>query len=160
MWIGWSKNNPMDSMKGLKPIFDEVLIAYNQDGVKEHAYLAKPIGQNGAHYCGVDHSGNPCLLIKTVDSKTKPPIKLETLEVLFSSNCEISFSGSSQSITLTSIVCKNADKSVHSYFVHISEVLLDVVGGRPGIDDVYTAVNQLVSLLENCHLPLENPLLV
>lgn len=140
-------------MKNLRAVFDELYEAYESESVRDNSYLAKPIGQIKSHYFGFDHNGSPCLLIKTVDSKVKPPIRLESIEVLFASKCDVAFDGTSDLITLTSVVCKNTDRSVHLYFIHICEVLLDIIGESPGIDGVYAAVNQLVSLFKKISSP-------
>ena len=67
-------------MKNLRAVFDELYEAYESESVRDNSYLAKPIGQIKSHYFGFDHNGSPCLLIKTLDSKVKPPIRLERSE--------------------------------------------------------------------------------
>ena len=112
-------------------------------------YYVKPIPGFKAHYFGYTSDGSPCLLLNTKDNSIKAPIRLTAIEVSFAIPCQIALAdGNERTETLTAIICKTSDQVVHSYFIHVCETILHIVGISPNLQKVIEAVQHLVDLFQ------------
>lgn len=138
---------------GLASILDAISLPASlpEEGGQYHV---KPIPGFEKHYFGWTHSGSPCLLLSAKDSSLKAPVRLAAIEVSFAVPCTISISGAEdRTETLTAITCTATDHLVQSYFAHVCETILHIVGPSPDLDHVVDAVQRLVDLFQKLSAP-------
>jgi hypothetical protein len=79
---------------------------------------------------------------------------LALLEVQFAVPCRIlDDDGAEQTQTLTSIVCRTTDEVVGSYFAHVAQTIVTIVGPTPSSSAVAQAVRRLTELFQNLSRP-------
>jgi hypothetical protein len=112
------------------------------------------IGCHTGHFAGRDSTGQPCLLINSYDATTRAPIRLAAVEVRFSVICLIvTANGAETKQKLTAIICTAHDKQIQSYFAHVAEIILKIIGPMPSIRSVADAVGRLVELFQRLARP-------
>ena len=117
-------------------------------------FFVKTIPNFESHYFGRTYLNTPCLLICARDCSLRAPIRLAAIEVSFAIPCNISLAdGEEKTQTLTAITCTSSDQVVQSYFVHICETLLHIIGNSPSLQEVVEVVRRLVNLFQK----LSNP---
>lgn len=117
-------------------------------------YHVKPVPGFARHYFGRTSSGAPCLLLGANDSSLKAPIRLAAIEVSFAVPCTIDVADDQRRTeTLTAIICNAADHVVRSYFVHVCETIIRIVGKSPSLEQVVDAVRRLVDLFQRLSGP-------
>jgi len=117
-------------------------------------YHVKPIPNYGGHYFGRTSSGAPCLLLSAEDTSLKAPLRLAAIEVSFAVPCTIAIeSEAERTETLTAITCTASDRIVQSYFAHVCETILHIVGVAPNLEQVVEAVRRLVDLFQKLSAP-------
>lgn len=119
----------------------------------ELRYRVRPVPDSG-HYFGRDSQSRPCLLLDSRDHSRRTPIRLALLEVQFAVPCRIlDDDGSERTQTLTSIVCRTTDDVVASYFAHVAQTIVTIVGLSPSSNEVAQAVQRLTELFQNLSRP-------
>lgn len=117
-------------------------------------YHVRPISNFEPHYFGRTNSGLPCLLLSAKGSSLRVPIRLAAIEVSFAVPCMIAVEGGDERTeTLTAITCTATDHVVQSYFAHVCEIILHVVGASPSLEQVVEAVRRLVDLFQRLSAP-------
>ena len=117
-------------------------------------YHVKSVPGFDSHYFGRTSSGNICLLLSTLDSSIRSPIKLSAIEVSFAVPCKVVAPGDKDRIeSMTAIVCSGSNQVMQGYFTHVCEMLLNIVGRTPSLQMVTEAVQHLVDLFQR----LSNP---
>lgn len=102
------------------------------------------------HYIGRDSNGSPCLLLESVESGSRSPIRLAALEVQFALLCRITEEqGQESTQTLTAITCRSSDEALTSYFAHVAQTIVGILGRRPRSFEVAEAVRRLAELFQS-----------
>lgn len=136
------------------PSFLEMVDVPSRESEAVPHYYVKPIPNFERHYFGKTGLGAPCLLLRTDDSSLKTPIRLAEIEVCFATPCVISITGDERRReTLTAISCTVNDPIIHSYFAHVCEMILQIVGPSPSLMQVVTAVQRLIELFQKLSEP-------
>lgn len=124
------------------------------DGSVTSKYQVIEIPGFNQHYVGKDINGAPCLLISSTDSGVKPPLRLAGIEAYFALQCSIATTEEQERIeTLTVITCTASDTSLQTYFCYIAEVILEIIGASPSLQQVADAVWRLVELFQKLASP-------
>ena len=117
-------------------------------------YHVTPIPEANAHFFGRDSSGFPCLLLAASDTSGKAPVRLAGIEVCFAIPCRIALSDRQEATeTLTTVLCTSQDPVVQSYFAHVCETIVRIVGPQPTLQHVIDAVRRLVDLFQRLVQP-------
>lgn len=117
-------------------------------------YQVRELAYQSKHFVGRDSQGQPCLLLGSNETTIQAPIRLAALEVRFSIPCRIATSnGVERTETLTTIVCTARDDETRSYFAHIAETIIDIVGPSPSIYSITSSVRRLVELFQRLSRP-------
>jgi hypothetical protein len=106
------------------------------------------------HYVGLDSSGYPCILLRGSTGPMRSPIRLAALEARFAVPCQIiATDGKERQETLTVVICTSADPHTQSYFLHICETIIRIVGVNPSLAQIVDAVQRLVDLFRRLSQP-------
>lgn len=117
-------------------------------------YHVSPVPGFEAHFFGRDSNGSPCLLLAASDSSIKAPVRLVGIEVQFARPCRVAVAGSGETTRqLTTVLCTARDPVVQSYFAHVCEIILRIVGSEPTLQQVADAVRRLVDLFQHLARP-------
>lgn len=136
----------------LKEILDTVKPAKNAIG--DAQFVATAIPEFSNHFVGWNHTGEPCLLIKTTDNGFLAPLKLSALEVQFCIPCEIVLpTGRTERYQLTVVTCTSADTDLREYFLHLMDTVIQIIGGQPSLHAVSDAIGKLVEILQQLSKP-------
>lgn len=125
-----------------------------EDGAGGDRFRVQIIPGLDSHYIGRDARGAPCLLLKSIDTGMRAPIRLEAIEVRFAMPCLVSKGDSAEGQeTLTVVICRAQDQQTERYFLHVCETILRIVGPRPTFEAVSQAMQRLVDLFRRLALP-------
>ena len=104
---------------------------------------------------GCNSTGQPCILIGAPTGGTiGAPIRLSSLEVMFSIPCQIVTKVSGDKTErLTAIVCTSPHQQVKDYFAYAGGILLRAIGDKPSNSVVAEAVRCLVELFQRLTRP-------
>ena len=117
-------------------------------------YYVQHIPGTLSHLFGWSSDGFPSLLLATEGSVVRAPLRLAGIEAYFSIQCEIALPDGQESAgTLTTIRCTSLDSADHTYFAHICESIVRIVGDKPDIRTVTDAVNHIVTLFQRLAKP-------
>ena len=129
----------------------DVPTSVSEEGLQYHV---KPIPNFRFHYFGRTSLGSPCLLLNAKGGDTKAPIRLTSIEVIFSIPCNITISGGrKRKETLTVITCTASDRVVQEYFAEVCETIVQIIGISPSLLEVVEAVRRLVDLFQKLSGP-------
>ena len=115
----------------------------------ETRYRVREVPDMG-HFIGRDSNGHPCLLLHSRNHSAHTPIRLALLEVQFALACRITDeSERERTQVLTAIVCRSSDHIMTTYFAHVAQTIVDIVGVAPLSSEVAQAVRRLTELFQN-----------
>lgn len=136
----------------LKQILDSVRPAKNAEG--DARFVAATVPEFSNHFVGWNNLGQPCVLLETTDIGFLAPLKLFALEVQFCIPCEVLLpNGNSEGHQLTVASCTTGDPDLRSYFLHLMDMVIQIVGGRPSLHDVSGAIGSLIEILQQLTKP-------
>lgn len=114
------------------------------------SFSAIPLESEDAHKLGKDEGGCPCLLIATgpaAKGRTRVPLVLENLAVLFDLRCHVSASGRApQPGAFTVIKCVSADFFVRSHFLALLPGISSALGRTNDKAKIASVVEDIVEL--------------
>lgn len=123
-------------------------------GTEGQQYFVRPIPNFESHYFGRTRSGNLCLLIKSSDGAMKPPMRLAGIDACFSVECSIAtVLAETETEVLSVVTCTAEDIALQAYFVHVCEIILEILGTAPTVKQVSDAVTRLVNLFQKLCQP-------
>lgn len=94
------------------------------------------------------------MLLAASNALPKAPLLLAGIQVYFSIPCRISLSEEQDTTqTLTTVVCTSQDPIVQTYFAHVCETIVLIVGSQPSLQRVVDGVRHLVSLFQRLARP-------
>ena len=119
----------------------------------ETRYRVREVAETG-HFFGRDSNGHPCLLLDSRNASLRAPIRLALLEVQFALACRIIDDRESERVrTLTAIVCRSTQLVITTYFAHVAETIVSIVGASPLSGEVAQAVRTLTELFQSLSWP-------
>ena len=114
------------------------------------SFSAIPLEPENAHKLGKDEGGCPCLLIATgpaAKGRSRVPLVLENLAVLFDLHCHVSASGKAPQLgTFTVIKCVSADFFVRSHFLALLPGISAALGRTNDKAKIASVVEDIVEL--------------
>lgn len=117
-------------------------------------FKVREIDNQTGHFAGRNSGGLPCLLLASKETVVRAPIRLVAIEVFFSVPCRITMADGSERLeTLTTVTCTAGDEETHSYFAHVAETILRIVGPTPSIYSVSDVIRRLVELFQRLSRP-------
>ena len=121
-------------------------------------FSARPVGTADTHRIAKQSTGAPALLISVSSSTggvSRPaPIELENLQVQHDLDCAISQpDGARETGRFSVIRCKGDSRELHTYFLRVSEAIVQAIGPAPTIAQVAAAVDRLLELFSAMSLP-------
>jgi Putative PD-(D/E)XK family member, (DUF4420) len=136
-------------MHNLATLFDSLATPEpSPDSVRRLSAVSIPGYE--AHRIAKDHNATPALLLGLApDASTSPAtaIHLEHLEVLSHVHCVVTKPDGSQEASECSIVrCIGESPALHTYFLHIIEGFLSLIGPHPTTHTVQQAFSTLAEL--------------
>lgn len=82
------------------------------------------------------------------------PIRLAAIEARFGAGCTIKpIDGEPREETLTTVVCTSPDPQAQTYFVHVCETIVRILGPSPSLKMVIEVVQRLVELFRRLTKP-------
>ncbi|MBN9002415.1 MAG: PD-(D/E)XK motif protein [Rhizobiales bacterium] len=106
------------------------------------------------HFVGRNSSGEPCILIKTSDNGFQAPLKLAALEIQFCIPCEVvPLTGSTEHRQFSVLTCTSPDAELRSYFLHLMDTIIRIIGPRPSLHMLSEAIGKLVEILQQLAKP-------
>jgi len=118
--------------------------------VSSSSFSAMPLEPNNAHKLSKDEGGCPCLLISTglaAKNRTRVPLILENLAVLFDLRCHVSAPGKTpQPGTFTVIKCVSADAVIRSHFLALLPGISAALGPASDKTKIASVVEDIVEL--------------
>lgn len=144
----------------LAEIFGEIQ-APPENSSDRPLYAVMQVPGHSSYFVGRDKESFACLLVSTRDrpGRPHPPIRLETLDVLFELRCNLKKSGQSeQEGVFTVIRCRDSDRETTQYFLSVCETILHMLGDNPSRAHIATAVNRLVAIFQRIRQSPTRPL--
>lgn len=136
----------------LSTIIETIERPTEADGLRHFSVAPIPEAQN--HYVGRDARNAPCVLLRSSDAGLRAPLQLSGLEIHYAVPCRIWLANNDgREETLTVVVCTTADVRVQSYFLHLMETVLRIVGSAPTLATIVDAVRNLVEILQHLGQP-------
>ena len=134
----------------------DLLLGLNppERGAEETRFRVRSIPSAQAHFVGLDPAGFPCILLRSGNTDMRAPIQLAAIEARFAVPCHIwEADGQERQETLTVIVCTSPDRQVQSYFLHVCETIIRIVGPTPSFHEIVDTVQRLVDLFRELSRP-------
>lgn len=111
-------------------------------------YAVAAIPGAGGHLVGRDDQGRACILLGSLDSGVRPPIRLGGLDVQYALSCTVRFGKSDETRVLSVVTSTNNSVDDERYFLHVMSALLDLVGPTPSLDDLAQAITELAGIFQ------------
>lgn len=111
-------------------------------------YSVTAIPGAGGHMVGRDDRGRACILLASLDSGVRPPIRLGGLDVQYALSCTVRFDMSEETRVLSVVTSTNNSIDDERYFLHIMSALLELVGPTPSLDDLAQAITELAGIFQ------------
>jgi Putative PD-(D/E)XK family member, (DUF4420) len=106
------------------------------------------------HYVGRSATGQPSLLLGSEAGPFHAPVRLALLEARFGNLHRIrSDDGEEREELLSVITCTSQDMQAQSYFLHICATIVRIVGDRPTLPVIVSAVQRLIDLFRHIARP-------
>lgn len=106
------------------------------------------------HYVGRDDQGRACVLLGSVDSDSRAPVRLSGLSVQYALTCAVRVSNCEDiRRVLTVVTCTGAGPDAERYFLHILASVVDILGTKPSLRQVAEAITQLAAIFQRLTLP-------
>lgn len=106
------------------------------------------------HYVGRTVGGQPSLLLGSEAGPFHAPVRLALLEARFGNLHRIrSEAGDEREELLSVITCTSQDAQAQSYFIHVCETIVRIVGNQPKLSDIVSAVQRLIDLFRHIARP-------
>lgn len=129
-------------------------LAPPEEDARDGRFRVRPITLTPAHYVGRNAHGFPCILLKGSAGPLRAPIRLAAIEARFAVPCQIiPAEGQERHETLTVVVCTSPDPQSQSYFLHVCETIIRIVGPSPSLTQIVDAVQRLVDLFRRLARP-------
>ncbi len=105
------------------------------------------------HYVGRDDKGRACVLLGSVDTGTRAPVRLGGLEIQYALTSIVRM-GECAATThvLTVVTCTGSDPEAERYFLHILATMIGLIGEAPTLVEVAEAVTQLAGIFQRLTL--------
>lgn len=127
-------------------------VSHATAGANQFAAAVIPGFEN--HFVGRNNSGEPCVLIKTSDSGFLAPLKLAALEVQYCIPCEVVLqAGSRERRQFSVVTCTSPDLELRSYFLHLMDTVIRIIGPEPSLHALSEAIGKLVEILQQLGRP-------
>lgn len=110
------------------------------------SYSVAVIPGAGGHLIGRDDQGRACILLASLDSGVRPPIRLGGLAVQYALSCAVRFGKSDEARVLSVVTSTNNSADDERYFLHIMSALLELVGPAPSLDELAQAITELAGI--------------
>lgn len=111
------------------------------------------------HYVGRNSAGQPSLLLGSEPGPFHAPVRLALLEARFGTAHRIQpVAGEEREELLTVITCTSQDVQAQSYFVHVCETIVRIVGTAPTLTDAVGVVQNLIDLFRHLSRPASRSL--
>lgn len=118
------------------------------------SFAVRPIPGFPKHYVGRSGGGKPSLLLGSEAGPFHAPVRLALLEVRFGNLHRIRpDDGEEREELLSVITCTSQDVQAQSYFLHICETIVRIVGDAPALPDIISAVQRLIDLFRHIARP-------
>ena len=122
--------------------------------VADNRFFVEYVPNSTQHLFGRTGDGSPCLLVATRGDEIAPPIELAGIRAIFGMECEVaSRDGATTEHAYSVITCTNLDDTVQRYFAHVCETIVKIVGERPQMSTIRSAVEHLVDLFQKMREP-------
>ena len=121
---------------------------------RELKYYVRSIPKMPKHLFGRDSRGFPCLLLSAKGKSLKAPVKLSGIEAHFSIPCSITTSnGQEITNTFTTVLCTSQESVIQSYFAHVCETIIRIIGPEPTLQQVIDVIRHIVDLFQRLTKP-------
>ncbi|MXO61391.1 PD-(D/E)XK motif protein [Qipengyuania oceanensis] len=106
------------------------------------------------HYVGWNTQGHPCLLLGSEPGAFYAPVRLALLEAHFGNLHRIHpVNGAQREELLSVITCTSQDMQAQTYFLHVCETILRIVGAQPTLNAVVQSVQRLIEIFRSLSRP-------
>ncbi len=100
-----------------------------------------------AYYAARESSGAAALLVRTSSAARTVPLRLAGIEARFGVPCRIASPGEvEREESLTAILCLSRERSVETYFAHVIDLLIGILGACPSMTSLTASIDELVAL--------------
>lgn len=111
-------------------------------------YTVAAIPGAGGHLVGRDDQGRACVLLASLDSGVRPPVRLGGLNAQYALNCRVHFGKSDETRVLSVVTSTNNSVDDERYFLHVMSAVLDLVGPTPSLNDLAEAITELAGIFQ------------
>ncbi|WP_168990491.1 PD-(D/E)XK motif protein [Aureimonas flava] len=123
------------------------------------AFSVRPIQGFERHYVGRNAAGQPSLLLGSGPGVFHVPVRLAMLEARFGSRHRIHpVDGEQREELLSVITCTSQDPQAQTYFLHVGETILRIIGPNPSLNDIVQAVQRLIEVFRRLARPASRSL--
>lgn len=106
------------------------------------------------HYVGRSSTGQPSLVLGSETGPFHAPVRLALLEARFGNLHRIRADDAEEREELLSVItCTSQDMQAQSYFIHVCETIVRIVGTDPTLKDIVGVVQSLIDLFRHLSRP-------
>jgi hypothetical protein len=123
-------------------------------------YAVMPMPGYESYFVGKDRESYACLLVTTNDQsgRLQSPIRLENLDVQFELRCHLRRTKEAERVgTFTVIRCRSLNKETVRYFLSVCDTVVKMVGDRPKLREVASAIHRLAAIFQKMQKPPARP---
>lgn len=125
-----------------------------QGGGSSASFAVRSIPGFPRHYVGRNGAGQPSLLLGSAPGPFHTPVRLALLEARFGTLHRIQPEAGDEREELLSVVsCTAPDVQAQSYFVHIAQTIVRIVGPEPTLAEIVIAFQRLIDLFRHIARP-------
>jgi len=120
------------------------------------AFTALPAAEGSGHLLAIDTEGAPSLLLRAKhgNHSALQPLRLQGLAIQHGIRCQVTIGGGeARDETFTTLSCTSENPLEQEYFLHAADLILRIVGGEPGADQLASAASHLASLFQRLSRP-------
>ncbi|WP_414713955.1 PD-(D/E)XK motif protein [Sphingomonas sp.] len=129
-------------------------IGPGSSGEAGSSFSVRAIPGYSRHYVGRSVGGQPSLLLGSDAGPFHAPVRLALLEARFGNLHRIrSHDGEEREELLSVITCTSEEVQAQSYFLHVCETIVRIVGDQPTLPDIVSAVQRLIDLFRHIARP-------
>lgn len=125
----------------------------------EASFAVRTVPGFPRHYVGRSSAGQPSLLLGSEAGPFHTPVRLALLEARFGNLHRIRADDAEEREELLSVItCTSQDVQAQSYFIHVCETIVRIVGTAPTLTDVVRVVQSLIDLFRHLSRPASRSL--
>lgn len=122
-----------------------------KDQDKRDVFSIMKFKDSESHFLGINRSGNVALLIRNKNVENKKIVNHEglNLNILFDSLSIVSLNGIEFEDRFTSLILKEKNSHVISYFIDICKILIQKIGESPDLTLIHKEIRRIKSIFNN-----------